>query len=391
MDTKKKIILKKKTKKTKNIISSIVLSENKIKSESYQDLIKQDYLDFIKNLIHNDIITKCHSKMILEKFNKKKYIYPQPSSNIQLSTFFNKVLKNRKKHFYINRFYILLTHFLSNKFSISLLNKIYKNPDMTDRQFINLIINSSKENKKPSLYNFNDEIDNINDIDFCSEKIFQLQNIFQHFKNFFIKIFNKPYTIKSLKNMNYRYLDIGCGNGKKTKLVEKIFNIPKNLVYGTDIKNWGPYQSHKFFDFTFKYILPDGKLDFPDNYFGFITCFFTLHHVPNLNLLLSEIKRVLIPNGLILITEHNVFNYYDGLLIDIQHMLYSYLYDSKLNPKNYKNYIKNPSYNRYFNYLEWDYIFNKHNFKYKHGNVMFNSIYGPTYDNQYYCIYQNIK
>lgn len=356
--------------------------------ESYEDLIKSDLLDFINKQKEYEVWSECQIKIFKKKYNKKEYKYLDSSSNKQLSTFFTKLIKNRKKHFYLNRLYILLTSFVSNKYAAFIIQQLYKNPNITDREFIKLLNKADKNNKKPGIYGSDNNIN----IDECSEKIYELQNIFLHLKKVFTNIFVLPYISNSIKKLNFRYLDIGCGNGKKTKLVRDIFNIPKSMVHGTDIINWGPYSSDKHFDFTFKYILENGRLDFPDNYFGLITCFFTLHHVPHLSLLLQEIKRVLIPNGLLLIIEHDVMDIYDGLLIDLQHMMYSYLYDYSKNPKNYKNYINNPSLNRYFNIVEWDYIFSKYDFKFKNANVLYSSmLYNPTYDNQFYAIYQNIK
>ena len=47
----------------------------------------------------------------------------------------------------------------------------------------------------------------------------------------------------------------------------------------------------------------DGTLLFEDYTFDLITCFGTLHHIPNVSFVLSEIKRVCKPNGYILIRE----------------------------------------------------------------------------------------
>lgn len=47
----------------------------------------------------------------------------------------------------------------------------------------------------------------------------------------------------------------------------------------------------------------DGKLIFSDNSFDLITCFGTLHHIPNVTFVLSELIRVLKPNGYLLLRE----------------------------------------------------------------------------------------
>jgi len=54
-----------------------------------------------------------------------------------------------------------------------------------------------------------------------------------------------------------------------------------------------------------KYVKPDiiGRLTFDDNSFDLITCFGTLHHIPNVSFVLSELIRVLKPNGYLLLRE----------------------------------------------------------------------------------------
>ena len=54
-----------------------------------------------------------------------------------------------------------------------------------------------------------------------------------------------------------------------------------------------------------KYIEPniDGSLDFLDDSFDLITCFGVLHHIPNVRFVLSELVRVLRPEGFLLLRE----------------------------------------------------------------------------------------
>ncbi|OAV71616.1 hypothetical protein Barb4_00539 [Bacteroidales bacterium Barb4] len=47
----------------------------------------------------------------------------------------------------------------------------------------------------------------------------------------------------------------------------------------------------------------DGRLKFSDNTFDLITCFATLHHIPNVSFVLSELFRVLKPGGYMLLNE----------------------------------------------------------------------------------------
>jgi len=47
----------------------------------------------------------------------------------------------------------------------------------------------------------------------------------------------------------------------------------------------------------------DGSIQFQDHCFDLVTCFSALHHVPNATFVLSELIRVLKPNGLLLLRE----------------------------------------------------------------------------------------
>lgn len=53
------------------------------------------------------------------------------------------------------------------------------------------------------------------------------------------------------------------------------------------------------------YVKPlfDGRMAFEDNQFDLITCFGTLHHIPNVSFVLNEMARVLKPGGYMLIRE----------------------------------------------------------------------------------------
>lgn len=55
------------------------------------------------------------------------------------------------------------------------------------------------------------------------------------------------------------------------------------------------------------YQKPDvsGKIPFPDASFDLVTCFGALHHIPNVTYVVSEIGRILEPNGYALIREPN--------------------------------------------------------------------------------------
>jgi ubiquinone/menaquinone biosynthesis C-methylase UbiE len=284
---------------------------------------------------------------------------------------------------------------------------IKKNKKLTNMEkeyYINISKNKNKidykiRNKIYSLYIISDKFQK-----------YRLQMVFNHFTNnqiniineddnYFINIIKKninsnyinkwAYSIEQIcrkfrkinKNKNIKYLDIGCGSGSKTKLFYKYLDIPKNNVYCTDIESWGPYKKYKNIDFNFK-LIKNNKLNYDDNTFDIITCILTLHHIEKLNEFILEIHRILKKNGYLILIEHSIESDYDTYIINIQHMLYSALYDKR------DDYLENPDYIQCYNMYEWNYILKKYNLKMKYQNILpKENIFSYEYDNIYYSIF----
>ncbi len=366
-----------------------------LKEENHEDLIpKKEYFDFLDKILKDDGITQCQLKTFKKYYNSKEFDYPNSTSNKMIRSYFNLMNKDKKKYLFI-RFYILLIHFLSSDGANEVLHKIKTSPNITDREVISTITNYiNKKGFKPDIHQEEQNKD------LCDEKDYLYSILF----NKFIKILSNPKHDKNYKVIyddltkkqgeNFKYLDIGCANGKKTFIIANIFKIPKKNVYCTDVPQWGPYEKNRLTKFNsqhFQAINPHtGIYNFPDNMFDFVSIILTMHHIPNLTKALNEIKRVMKPNGILLIIEHDALTKYDHLLIEIQHMLYGYTYDKK-NPE-WKNYIENRQTQRYMNIMEWTFILEKFKFDYLQGNVIFNDLsHQLAFDNQFYGFYKNIK
>ncbi len=364
-----------------------------LKEESHEDLIpKKDYFNFLDTILKEESITQCQVKTFKKYYNSKEFDYPNSTSNKMISSYFKLMNKDKKKYLFI-RFYILLIKFLSSDNANEIINKINKNSSITDREVINHLSNLMKNNK-PNIWSEE------HNKDLCDEKDYLYSILF----NKFIKILSNPKHDKNYKiiyddltkkkGTNFKYLDVGCGNGKKTKIISNIFKIPKKNVYCIDVPQWGPYEKNRkqlFNSNHFQPINPDtGIYNFPDNTFDFVSVILTMHHIPNLTKALNEIKRVMKHNGILLIIEHDALTKYDHLLIEIQHMFYGYTYD-KQNP-DWKNYIDNRQTQRYMNIMEWTFLLQKFNFDYLQGNVIFNDLsHQLGFDNQFYGFYKNVK
>ncbi|TAH25262.1 MAG: class I SAM-dependent methyltransferase [Cytophagales bacterium] len=111
---------------------------------------------------------------------------------------------------------------------------------------------------------------------------------------------NDIHGFNKLKNQSFEnVLGFGSAWGYEFEpIIDKIKRItiiePSDNLVNNKIGNLSPY-----------YVKPviNGILTFDDNTFDLITCFGTLHHIPNVSVVLSELIRVLKPNGYLLLRE----------------------------------------------------------------------------------------
>jgi len=314
---------------------------------------RADYEQFIT---HNALLTPCQKKAFLH--TKRKLFYVDQKSDKQISTY---LIHAEQSHDYniATRIYLLFNHFLKHDFVDKLLHGI-KEKKYSDTKIYEYIMKHTEEHQKKQIQNYKTE---------CSLYTYVFENL--------SLIIHQTFFPKA----DFMYLDISCGNGQKTKLFGDKLGLPKKNIYGTDIAEWGPYKENKTaLPINFK-LLTNNTLDFPDNHFHVLTIIFALHHIDpdSIHQLLDEFVRVMTPDGILIVIEHNVLNDYDHLIIDMEHSMNSYLYEKK----------PDTAYAIYHNYLEWDYIVAQHGLKWVMGLPLTGSIgFEIRYDNPYYAIYQ---
>jgi len=328
---------------------------------------KEKYIEFINN---NKNLTKCQKTNLISLRNNLNNIYVDKESGKQINTYF---MNSQNDLLKMTKFKLMLNHFFNETVVNILIKKMTIDKDMSDNdiiEFIKKYMNKKFEIKKNKL----------NKINKCNKWKYIFENLSMSYSNLLLDDENGNNKVK-------KYLDLGCGDGKKTGLLGREFNLNKDNIYGTDIKKWGPYEKvHSKHDFHFKYMGKDGKINYEDNTFDIISCFFVLHHIKNLDFAMSEIKRVLKPGGVMILLEHDNHDDFDNLLLDILHLFYGIFVD-----KNDK-YLKKPDYAQYHNFMEWDFIFNNYGMKYVKSNYLFQEIsHDIRYDNIYYTFYKNIK
>ncbi|WP_456376524.1 class I SAM-dependent methyltransferase [Lutibacter sp.] len=111
---------------------------------------------------------------------------------------------------------------------------------------------------------------------------------------------NRMHGFDKIKTLNFEnVLGMGSAYGDEfLPIISKISNLtivePSDSLVNTKIGSLTP-----------SYLKPneEGKLSLEDNTFDLITCFGTLHHIPNVSFVLAEMIRVLKPDGYLLIRE----------------------------------------------------------------------------------------
>jgi SAM-dependent methyltransferase len=305
-----------------------------------------------KTFIHNSTLTECQKKMFAHYFNQLNTKY---SKTDQLT----KLIKYSKTNYqYLARLQSLLANFFSPLF----ISKLFLIDKKNDKEYIQYILSETKKN--PGFLGKEKGIEGG-----CGAWDYMIENLAKSYKQL------SPQFSSSV------YLDIGCGNGAKTVKFGKQFGIPPANIFGADIPHWGPYKAHKH-PFQFSEILEGGRLQYADNSIDLITCVLMLHHVKDLDQLLSEINRVLKVGGFLLIIEHNNLTDYDNMTLEMLHMLYGYLYDGNM------KYLEAPDFSSYKNWLEWDYVMKPY-FSYVKGNILLPNLVNDTrYDNIFYTFYK---
>lgn len=112
-------------------------------------------------------------------------------------------------------------------------------------------------------------------------------------------------------NKRYQLLDYGCGTGEMLKWLQ-VFGFPGKL-HGADISHTMLEEAKKRWDKTSRPLfscIGETKTNYADEFFSCIVVTCVFHHITpdKRDAVLAEIKRILIPGGVIVIFEHNPLN-----------------------------------------------------------------------------------
>ena len=113
--------------------------------------------------------------------------------------------------------------------------------------------------------------------------------------------------------------------------------------------------------------------------FDCITLVLTLHHCDDIIETIMECKRLLKDDGIIVIIEHDIWSDNSNMIIDLQHRIYNTIFNEKEHTDG-----------TYYNFYEWDIIFNKCNFKPIFSDRLTESVEMYTkYDLQFIGVYKH--
>ena len=155
------------------------------------------------------------------------------------------------------------------------------------------------------------------------------------------------------KNM----VDIGCSEGSITAVIGRELGLSKDNIHGCDVRDIG-----KLFttDFTFSLISEkDNKLPYESNSISLVVALMSLHHIVNVGETIQEVHRILEPNGVLIIREHDCSPKELSLVLDIMHGLYGLVWS---NPREMPNFC-DEYYAKYRSAKEWSEEITSHRFQ----------------------------
>ena len=125
---------------------------------------------------------------------------------------------------------------------------------------------------------------------------------------------HKPLTLWGLTHVSiapdYLILDVGCGGGKTVSRLAQRTPIGKvfGIDYSADMVKYSKKVNKKLIGENRVEIVEAAveKTSFPDNFFDLVTAVETYYFWPNLSDALREIRRVLKPNGKLLMVNEMV-------------------------------------------------------------------------------------
>ena len=113
--------------------------------------------------------------------------------------------------------------------------------------------------------------------------------------------------IKSPKKL--KIIDVGCGPGKNTVKLKEV--CPNSVIYGIDFNKEELKKCKELGIITKKVNLENEKFPFKNNFFDVVLSNMVIEHIDNLDTFISEQRRVLKKNGLLIISTNNASSWHN--------------------------------------------------------------------------------
>jgi ubiquinone/menaquinone biosynthesis C-methylase UbiE len=191
------------------------------------------------------------------------------------------------------------------------LRKAWRDPEV--RNYISRFATNGMFKNNPDLANrFLNEIDRLSRTPLQNREIYQQLGSFLHSQPDYT--FSKSYQSDERSRIGKRvqqimdflpkgfvpkrFVDVGCGSGLITEGMARTWAVPKERVHGVEVfeRSEAP---EAYTHMTYE----NDRIPLSDNSQDLVTMFMMLHHADRPEHILSEVKRILKPDGLVMIRE----------------------------------------------------------------------------------------
>ena len=361
---------RRKSSRRKSMSRSVIINKNSISPcNQIYSLSKQiDFLNTLNEEKEGFIEYPVEKIKKIEEIIKYNTSYPNIHSYYQIQTIVNSFKFQKNLEDFKRLIYLIWRHFNMKDFKN--LYRILIEKERNDIQYFNLF--------KKLAYN-NKMINKKRNKKFLIEKDVLDITKFIYYK-LISKSFRNNYNI-DINNFK-KYLDLGCGNGRKTIKLGNLLNLKENNIYCADIEEWFSYNEQQRNNennknFVLLNILENENLNIKKNSIDIITMIHVLHHMKDYEFRIKNLYNIMKKGGIMIVVEHDAMTTNDFCLADLEHTFYEINDLDKFYKKG-----EGEFYSNYFNWIEVNILMKENGFKFlrrmqfKRGNVR--NIIQPT-------------